>query len=330
MRVPTVSHTYFSENRKTEFYWRLFCWLIMAAIAAILIIYWEFLGLQKLIEPLFYFQAERVSVEYLFRGITFLGDDEFYMIFISILLWCVHKSLAFWTAVVLLLSAAYTFYFKDFFGIPRPDLGIEHPGNDAFPSGHTLTALTVWGYLAVRLRSTAFWTWAVIIIVLIGFSRLILGYHFVSDVLGGLVLGFIFLALFVWLSALFVEKGWVEKFTFPALLIISIVVPVILTILLPDDITRLMGYLAGISIGYVLERKLIAFSPQGKWYQHIIKSLMGAVVLFGIVMGLSSFLPSDVIALGFIRYALAGFWVTFLAPLLFASIGLAARENKQA
>ncbi len=52
-----------------------------------------------------------------------------------------------------------------------------------------------------------------------------------------------------------------------------------------------------------------------------------AVVMFGIVAGLSSVLPSAVHMLGFIRYALAGFWVLFLAPLLFVKIGLAIRED---
>lgn len=329
MKELEITRNYFSQNRGRELTLRGLGWFFVAVITIVLFQYWELLGMQRLIEPLFYFQAQRPVVEYFFRAITFLGDDEFYMIFLSIMLWSVHKSLGFWTAVVLLLSGSYSFYLKEAFGIPRPDLGIEQPGNDAFPSGHTLTALTVWGYMAVRLRSTCFWAWTIILIPLMGLSRMVLGYHFARDILGGLVLGFIFLALFVWISALFAEKGWIENITFPALLVISVVVPVILTVILSDDITRLMGYLSGISLGHLLEKEKIGFSTRGKFYQHLLRALLGVAVLFAIVVGLGGVLPSTITAAGFIRYGLAGFWVTFLAPLLFTVSGLASRAGDE-
>lgn len=322
-----VSRNYFSDTRKYEVTCRFLLFLSMASIAIILFFYRDFLAMQRLIEPLFNFQARQPVVEYLFRAITFLGDDEFYMIFLSVLLWSFHKSIGFWTAVVLLLSGAYTFYLKDLFGVPRPDFGIEQPGNDSFPSGHTLTAFTVWGYLAVRLRSTPFWIFTVPLIILMGFSRMILGYHFVADILAGLLFGFIFLALFVWISAIITEKEWSKKLTFPALLAISLAIPIILTIILPDDITRLMGYLAGISIGFVLEREKIRYITEAKWYKHILRALLGVAVMFAIVAGLSGLLPTSITAAGFARYALAGFWVTFAAPFIFTRIGLADTEQ---
>jgi len=46
------------------------------------------------------------------------------------------------------------------------------------------------------------------------------------------------------------------------------------------------------------------------------------------VLGLSGVLTSEVLAFAFIRYALAGFWVTFVAPLIFTRIGLAECEGE--
>ena len=321
-----VNRNYFSDIRKYEMSCRFLLLLTMAAIAVVLLLYRDFLAMQKLIEPLYYYQTERPVVEYLFRAITFLGDDEFYMIFLSVLLWSFHKSIGFWTAVVLLLSGSYTFYLKDYFAVPRPDFGIEQPGNDAYPSGHTLTSFTVWGYLAVRLKSKPFWIWTIPLIILMGFSRMILGYHFVADILAGLLYGFLFLALFVWISAIIVEKELSKKLTFPALLIISIAAPAILTIFLPDDITRLMGYLAGISVGFVLEREKIRYITKTVWYKHVLRAILGVAVMFAIVAGLSGLLPSSITIAGFTRYAMAGFWVTFLAPFIFTRIGLAEKE----
>lgn len=328
MKVSDYHRNFFSENSKSESSWRVVSLVLFVITSAILILYWDPLGLQKYIEPLFYFQAERPLVEYLFRAITFIGDDEFFMLFLSVLIWSVHKSLGYWTAVALLLAGAYTFQLKEMFAVPRPDLGIQQPGNDAFPSGHTLSTFVFWGYMATRIKTTRFWIWTVSIVVLMGLSRMILGYHFVRDILGGLTLGFVFLVVFILISALVIERGWVEKFKFPALLVISIIAPILLTVLLSDDVGRLMGYLAGISVGYVLEKEKIGYLTKGLWHQHALRILLGWGVMFAIVLGLSGVLTSEVLAFAFIRYALAGFWVTFVAPLIFTRIGLAECEGE--
>ncbi len=65
----------------------------------------------------------------------------------------------------------------------------------SFPSGHATQAMAVWGMVAVvlavrspRLRIPAV-TAAVVTILLVGFSRLYLGVHWLSDVLAGYALG---------------------------------------------------------------------------------------------------------------------------------------------
>ncbi|MDZ4131521.1 MAG: phosphatase PAP2 family protein, partial [Dethiobacteria bacterium] len=132
-------------------------------------------------------QWRSVPLEILFRAFTFLGDDQFFMIFFSVLIWCVSKTLGFWGAFMLLASGTYSNLIKDITLLERPPLeGVVHPaGSYAFPSGHTLTAVTVWGYLAVRLQKKALWIWTFVAVAMIGFSRLVLGYHFLGDVLGG-------------------------------------------------------------------------------------------------------------------------------------------------
>jgi undecaprenyl-diphosphatase len=71
------------------------------------------------------------------------------------------------------------------------------PTSYSFPSGHTLFATTFFGGLAVllwpRLRHPAaralVWLTCSALILLIGFSRVYLGVHYPSDVLGGLAAG---------------------------------------------------------------------------------------------------------------------------------------------
>jgi undecaprenyl-diphosphatase len=88
-------------------------------------------------------------------------------------------------------------------GRPRPhvDNPIASAFGNSFPSGHSMQAVNCYGALLLvllplipsrwRKPAIAFTvTWAV----LIGLSRLVLGVHYVSDVLGGFVLGAAWLA----------------------------------------------------------------------------------------------------------------------------------------
>jgi undecaprenyl-diphosphatase len=88
---------------------------------------------------------------------------------------------------------------------PRPDAGsaVPLPDSFAFPSGHATTGIAAFGAFAIVLapllpagRARAwFWAGAVVVGLGTGLSRLVLGVHWVSDVLAGWCLGL------AWLSA---------------------------------------------------------------------------------------------------------------------------------
>lgn len=328
MDLYPVQKPYFSRDPKQESSWVMFLLSVAFVSAFILVFAWPQTRSVTFILALQ--QWRSAPLELLFRALTFLGDDQFFMIFFSVLIWCVSKTLGFWGAFMLLASGTYGNLIKDITLLERPPLeGVIHPaGSYAFPSGHTLTAVTVWGYLAVRLQKKALWVWTFLAVVMIGFSRLVLGYHFLGDVLGGLSFGILFLLFFLWVSANIYEKGWSDKLSTPLLLIISIALPVMLTVVLPGaDPPKLMGFLAGASFGYLLEKEKVRSLVEAKFTLQVIKVVLGAVVLFGIIFGLGGILPSSVVWLGFIRYALGGIWVTLFAPLLFVSIKLARRAE---
>ncbi|WP_299958729.1 phosphatase PAP2 family protein [uncultured Modestobacter sp.] len=79
---------------------------------------------------------------------------------------------------------------------------VDTPSNASFPSGHAMTAVVTWGVLALvvlplvrrRLRPWLVAGLALLVFV-IGFTRLALGVHFVSDVLAGWALGVAWLAI---------------------------------------------------------------------------------------------------------------------------------------
>ena len=106
-------------------------------------------------------------------------------------------------------------YGKTFFSRTRP-IGIafypEH--NFSFPSGHTTTATTLFGlcaYLAfIHVKNFNYRNiiigLALLIIVLVGISRIYLGVHYLSDVIAGLLLGVMWLLLGVSLTEMLLQQ----------------------------------------------------------------------------------------------------------------------------
>lgn len=89
-------------------------------------------------------------------------------------------------AVTLLLKAA--------FGLPRPPESLQAVPRegDGFPSGHTMAATICWGALALWAEATdrrSRLAGAALVVALVGFSRLALGVHYVTDLVASVLFG---------------------------------------------------------------------------------------------------------------------------------------------
>lgn len=160
------------------------------------------------------------ALDAFFRYITFLGDG---VIFVPVLLYCLLKNRKYLVAVIagILISTlisqgmkhwvfphdlrpfsleASGFIIHQIEGVPLHRL-------HSFPSGHTTTAFTVAMLLAAIMRNR--W-WGVVlpfVAMLVAYSRVYLGQHFVTDVCAGMAIG-LFSA---WISLIIyqqVEKRW--------------------------------------------------------------------------------------------------------------------------
>src|SRR6185436_699755 len=72
-----------------------------------------------------------------------------------------------------------------------------------FPSGHAQNAATAWIATAFYFKKRWIWTTAILLISLVGLSRVYLGVHFPTDVLGGWVIGALFACLWLLMESRF-------------------------------------------------------------------------------------------------------------------------------
>ncbi|UHG94752.1 phosphatase PAP2 family protein [Spirosoma oryzicola] len=148
------------------------------------------------------FQARRTSVSRTFYVLTWLGSGYVTVSFTLLGSFVLYRQKKRRHILILWLLMAGVGLFvqvgKRTFIRQRPTLVAYYPETGySFPSGHSATAMTLYGllgYWLVRGRRRIRSRWlvgfsAVGLILLVGFSRIYLGVHFLSDVLGGYLLG---------------------------------------------------------------------------------------------------------------------------------------------
>jgi len=141
----------------------------------------------------------------IFLSITMLGEAEFVIILalvISALLWYWRKKLQIiilW--IVIIGSEAITYVIKAFVNRPRPDNALILEESASFPSGHATIAVAFYGFLTylllckIKKYRTLTLAISIVIILALGYSRLYLRVHYLSDVLVGYLIGAVWLVI---------------------------------------------------------------------------------------------------------------------------------------
>jgi len=280
----------------------------------------------------------------LFTAATFLGEEEFYLIFLPLIYWCFNKRVGIRLAYAFLLSTYLNSFLKDLFGIPRPDdpriRFLRHETTPSFPSGHAQGSVVTWGYLATQGQNSALWVVAIVLILLTSLSRVYVGVHFPQDVAGGIAIGIVYLLAFNWVAA-----SWRGRLARPPLVTkagLSVLFPVALLIAHPSEDTAMtLGALAGMGLGFLLEGKLVGFSADGLWWKRVLRFLTGLILVIVFYVGLKAVFPTEVatspslrsgqaLALAWraIRYGIVGVVGTFVAPWVFVRIALAEAKSQ--
>jgi hypothetical protein len=170
---------------------------------------------------------------------------------------------------------------------------------------------------------------AVFLMIAVPISRLYLGVHFPTDLLGGYFLGALLLTLYLRFAlkveAWLVSKGVIRQTA------MAVILPIILFWVSPQGSRYALsacGALLGFLPGIVLERRWIRFCSDGSLLKRSVRFIVGAVVLLGIWLGLrfafSELEPMSLLRV--VRYACVGLWGALGAPWLFVRLRLADTE----
>jgi undecaprenyl-diphosphatase len=157
-------------------------------------------------------------IEFLIFGF-FVGKELLQVIVVILAVYFIYKR--FWPELAMLLigSGGGALLWSFLIGIfdrqrPAQQIGIVVT-DQSFPSGHAISSLICYGFLAYLLvpkMPSLFWKWAIVIVSLlimafVGFSRIFLGGHYLTDVIAGYGLGLAWGALVFTIIERFFLKG---------------------------------------------------------------------------------------------------------------------------
>lgn len=255
-------------------------------------------------------------LDFLFQLITICGEQIVIISIIAIVYWALDEKFGEYIAYSVLTSVLLNNTIKDIFKMKRPigEEGIrtlreQTATGYSFPSGHTQSASSFYGAIAIYLKKRAMDIIATIMIILIGFSRLYLGVHYPKDVIVGGILGILTSLICYKLYNKFENKMLLYVITF------VIFIPA-LTFAHSADFIKGMGTYLGFIIGIYIEKKYVNFSVETSNGNKIIRVLLGVLILLVLQVGLKYILPGGTI-FSFIRYLLISSIAIGVYPMVF-------------
>jgi len=268
-------------------------------------------------------------LDWFFYIVTQLGSELFYIVFLTFVYWVVDKDLGRRLLIVLLPSIWLNSFLKDTFKMPRPppEQQLVPETGYGFPSGHAQGSTVLWGFLSTQVRKNWFYIVSIILIALISFSRIYLAVHYVHDVVGGLIIGVVYLVLFIKLEPYI--KPVFQRFTLPQRLVAEGLIPLLFLaipyLLFADPSTSgyvaPLGALSGALIGIEFEANHIGFvANKGTVIKRIARFIIGLPILFVILFALS--MLGSYFLVAYVKYFILGLFVSFFGPLLFKTLKL--------
>lgn len=288
-------------------------------------------------------------------GASFFGGADGYILLAALIYVAWNKKLAIRLSVLVLLTMALNGILKMAIKNPRPFIregtwlkkwAVSPKSATALaaeystPSGHAMASSAFYSYLYALVKNQWIRVAAIIVIVVIGFSRPYLGVHYVEDVLIGWLIGLTLALVFIryddalaaaWRRLSYILQIAVTVAGSLALWVVVVALNGGRTDRPPDAMIDYAGFLTGIVLARPLEESKVNFDPRSSSFlTKILRYLLTVAMIlftllflnkaFGLIADRSTLLGN---LLEYLRLTALGFVTIFLAPLLFTRIGWA-------
>ncbi len=260
-------------------------------------------------ELLYWFETIRTpALDAAMSLVTRLGEETFFMVAALFMFWCVDKRRGYYLLAVGFTGTLINQWLKIVCRVPRPWVRDPHftivesardgAAGYSFPSGHTQSAVGVFGGVARFTRRWWLRCVCLVLLVLVSVSRMYLGVHTPADVgvsfavTAALVLllypliestlwfpGRMYVILGVLLGASGAFVAFVELFPFPADVDAANLAGAV------KNAWSMAGAVGGMLLACLFDNRLLQFPNRAPWWGQLVK-LLGGLVLVVLVKSL--------------------------------------------
>lgn len=191
----------------------------------------------------------------------------------------------------------------------------------SFPSGHSQNAAVSYSSIAFTYKKRYLWIAAIFLIFLVALSRIMLGVHYPTDVIVGVILGL--------LIAYFGMKLY-DKFAinFRNKMLLYIIVAIIFLPFLFIYISKMKASyfeykdlytIYAFYIGYVaavfIEGMFVDFDESVSLKLRVVRAVIAIIIVLGLLLGLKAVFPKDKVLFDMLRYFLLSFITIGVYPI---------------
>ena len=241
-----------------------------------------------------------------FSAITLCGEETVFMAVGMIFFWCINKYTGYYLLCTGFLGTIFNQFLKIVCRVPRPwvkDPGFtivesakEAAGGYSFPSGHTQTAVGLFGGIARAKKNKALRVVMIVLALLVALSRMYLGVHTPADVLVSLAIAALlvfvmypvfqraqkspkvmYALLFSFIAIMIVYLGFVCYYKFPAEVYAADAVHNLVSA--QKNGYTLLGCAIGILVVYTADLRWIKFDTKAVWWAQIVKVVLGLLLV---------------------------------------------------
>jgi undecaprenyl-diphosphatase len=238
-----------------------------------------------------------------FKAWNFFDRIEFFLVLIPVIWLCAGWRSGLRLFYILTLSSLANYYIKEVFSLPRPyvldpSLAVLQIKGFTFPSGSAQTAVLGFGFLLAYWKSSLRWPTAIAFFTLLSFSRLYLGAHFPSDLLGGWIVGLGLLGIYFYIFPFIERKLSTMRPIFLFILSMSITLALLCT-LDPGKTQLALSAATGLNLGLFINRifRLSLPLPQNR-KEAFFRVFLGTSLSFSCYKLLASFPLPYVLQIG--------------------------------